>query len=88
MARDYLKELRTVQPHGPYLLGGFSGGGITAYEMAQQLLAEDEETALLVMLDTNVPGTPDISREDKVRVHCSGSADRDPATFSRAPPIA
>ena len=42
MARDYIAELRTVQPHGPYLLGGFSGGGITAYEMARQLAAEGE----------------------------------------------
>ncbi|HEX2679345.1 MAG TPA: SDR family NAD(P)-dependent oxidoreductase, partial [Polyangiales bacterium] len=38
MARDYLAELRAVQPHGPYLLGGFSGGGIAAYEMARQLI--------------------------------------------------
>ena len=36
-AADLIAELRVVQPHGPYLLGGFSGGGITAYEMAQQL---------------------------------------------------
>jgi thioesterase domain-containing protein/acyl carrier protein len=69
MARDYLKELRTVQPHGPYFLGGFSGGGITAYEMAQQLLAEGEETALLLMLDSNVPGAPVITRRDKAMVY-------------------
>ncbi|HWA39501.1 MAG TPA: alpha/beta fold hydrolase, partial [Burkholderiales bacterium] len=69
MARDYIKELRTIQPHGPYLLGGFSGGGITAYEMAQQLLAEGEETALLVMLDSNLPGGPVMTRADKLRVH-------------------
>ena len=41
-AADYIAELRTVQPHGPYLLGGFSGGGITAYEMARQLEADGE----------------------------------------------
>jgi acyl transferase domain-containing protein/thioesterase domain-containing protein len=69
MARDYLKELRTVQPHGPYFLGGFSGGGITAYEMAQQLLAEGEETALLLMLDSNVPGLPSITRRDKALIY-------------------
>src|SRR5690554_5798698 len=51
-ARDYIAELRQVQPHGPYLLGGFSGGGITAWEMARQLQAEGEEVALLAMLDT------------------------------------
>jgi thioesterase domain-containing protein len=69
MARDYIKELRTIQPHGPYLLGGFSGGGITAYEMAQQLRAEGEETALLVMLDANLPGEPALTRGDKLLVH-------------------
>ena len=36
-ATDYIAEMRQVQPHGPYLLGGFSGGGITAFEIARQL---------------------------------------------------
>ena len=58
-AADHIAELRTVQPHGPYLLGGFSGGGITAYEMARQLEAEGERVALLVMLDTPLPMRPD-----------------------------
>lgn len=55
MATDYLAEVRTIQPHGPYLLGGFSGGGLSALEMAQQLRAAGEEVALLVMLDTALP---------------------------------
>ncbi len=54
-AADYIAELRQVQPHGPYLLGGFSGGGLTAWEMAQQLEAAGEEVALLVLLDTPLP---------------------------------
>ena len=37
MAADYLKQIRGVQPQGPYLIGGFSFGGLVAYEMAQQL---------------------------------------------------
>ncbi len=52
MATAYLEEIRTVRPHGPYLLGGFSGGGYTALEMAKQLKAAGEEVSLLVMLDT------------------------------------
>ncbi len=44
-ARDYIAEMRQVQPHGPYMVGGFSGGGITAYEIAQQLTAAGEEVA-------------------------------------------
>ncbi|MEQ1703267.1 MAG: thioesterase domain-containing protein, partial [Ilumatobacteraceae bacterium] len=55
MAAAYLAEVREVQPHGPYLLGGFSGGGVTALEMARQLLAEGEEVALLALLDTPAP---------------------------------
>lgn len=58
VARVYLKELRTVQPHGPYFLGGVSYGGIIAYEMAQQLVAAEEQVGLLVMFDTYAPGYP------------------------------
>ena len=54
-AKDYLDEVRQIQPHGPYLLGGFSGGGLTAYEMARQLRAAGEEVAMLVLLDTPLP---------------------------------
>jgi thioesterase domain-containing protein len=58
MAADYLSELREVQPEGPYYLGGFSGGGIAALEMAQQLRAADQEIGILIMLDTpaKIPG--------------------------------
>jgi thioesterase domain-containing protein len=51
-----------VQPKGPYLLGGFSGGGLTAWEMARQLEAAGEEVALLVLLDTPLPMRPALSR--------------------------
>jgi thioesterase domain-containing protein len=47
--------VRGVQPHGPYRLGGWSLGGVLAYEMAQQLLAAGEETELLVLLDSHAP---------------------------------
>ncbi len=67
-ARDYIAELRQVQPHGPYMLGGFSGGGITAYEMAQQLKAEGEEVSLIVMLDTPLPVQPNLSTRDKLLI--------------------
>lgn len=66
MARDYLAEVRSVQPHGPYLLGGFSGGGLVAYEMAQQLRADGEETALVVMLDTPYPADAVLSIRDRI----------------------
>ncbi|WP_423207415.1 SDR family NAD(P)-dependent oxidoreductase [Paracoccus yeei] len=67
-ARDYIAELREVQPQGPYLLGGFSGGGLTAYEMARQLRASGEEVAMLVMLDTPLPLREPLSRKDRLLI--------------------
>lgn len=52
MAANYLREVRTVRPHGPYYLGGYCLGGTIAYEMAQRLQEEGETVALLAMLDT------------------------------------
>jgi thioesterase domain-containing protein/acyl carrier protein len=52
MAAHYLRDIRSVQPHGPYHLGGYCMGGTIAYEMAQQLTAQGEAVALVAMLDT------------------------------------
>lgn len=67
-ARDYLTEVRQIQPQGPYLLGGFSGGGLTALEMAKQLRAAGEEVSLLTLLDTPLPLRPELSRADKAMI--------------------
>jgi aspartate racemase len=56
MAAAYLKEMREIQPEGPYLLGGRSSGGTIAFEMACQLAAVGEKVALLAMLDTYPAG--------------------------------
>lgn len=69
MAADYLVEVRSVQPHGPYLLGGFSGGGLAALEMARQLHEAGEETLLLVLLDTPIAGGPSMTKAEKVQFH-------------------
>jgi amino acid adenylation domain-containing protein len=61
MAAHYLQEIRVAQPKGPYFLGGFSFGGLVAYEMAQQLQAQGEQVAMLALLDAWGPGYP-ISR--------------------------
>jgi aspartate racemase len=58
MAAAYLDEIRGVQPRGPYHLGGSSSGGVVAYEMAQQLHAQGERVAALVLLDTRRAGPP------------------------------
>jgi thioesterase domain-containing protein/acyl carrier protein len=56
MATDYIREIRTVQPQGPYFLAGFSMGGKIAYEMAQQLHAQHQKVAMLVLFDTSGSG--------------------------------
>jgi amino acid adenylation domain-containing protein len=55
MAAYYIEALRTVQFDGPYLLGGWSMGGVVALEMAQQLHAQGRRVALLAFLDSRVP---------------------------------
>ncbi|MCC5603472.1 non-ribosomal peptide synthetase [Nostoc favosum] len=55
MASHYIKALRSVQPKGPYFIGGWSFGGWVAFEMAQQLQNSGEEVALLAVLDTVAP---------------------------------
>ncbi|WP_201723365.1 thioesterase domain-containing protein, partial [Sulfitobacter sp. HI0076] len=67
-AADYIAEIRALQPQGPYLLAGYSGGGITAYEMAQQLQAAGQEVAVLAMLDTPLPLRPTLSKIDKAHI--------------------
>ncbi len=52
MAAHYVREIRTLQLEGPYLLGGYSMGGKVAMEMAQQLQVQGQKVALLVMFDT------------------------------------
>ena len=50
MAARYVREIRTLQPDGPYYIGGNCFGGIVAYEMAQQLTAAGQEVAALVLI--------------------------------------
>jgi len=55
MAEHFIREIRMVQPHGPYQLSGYSFGGILAYEIAQQLVKAGEEVPVLVFFDTYDP---------------------------------
>ena len=69
MAAYYLKEIRAVQPKGPYFIGGFCFGGYLSLEIAHLLRAANEEVRLLVLINsathlfnTYEPGTPRVSR--------------------------
>ncbi len=57
LAVFYVSELKKVRPQGPYLLGGWSFGGIVAVEMARLLLAEGQQIPGLVMYDSYLPST-------------------------------
>jgi amino acid adenylation domain-containing protein len=51
VARNYIDEIRQIQPHGPYLLGGYCLGGTIALEMAQQLLQAGETVGLVALIE-------------------------------------
>jgi amino acid adenylation domain-containing protein len=55
MAADHLETLRTAQPAGPYLLGGYCDGGLVALEMARRLRGEGEEVPLVMVVDSTAP---------------------------------
>ncbi len=69
MAREFIEDMREVQPHGPYFLGGFSGGGTAALEMAMQLRASGEQIGALVLLDAVNPQIPMWSLAERVAYH-------------------
>jgi len=52
-AACYIEALRVIQPEGPYLLGGWSYGGLVAFEMALQLQVQGQQVALLALLDSS-----------------------------------
>ncbi len=69
MAKDYIAEMLTVQSTGPFILGGFSGGGITAYEISRQLMDRGHEIAELIFLDTPLPYNEPLSSVDRMSIH-------------------
>jgi thioesterase domain-containing protein len=55
LANYYLESMQAMQPHGPYKLGGYSAGGIFAFEVAQQLRAQGESVSFLAIIDMPAP---------------------------------
>jgi amino acid adenylation domain-containing protein len=86
MAAEYLVGVRSVQPAGPYLLGGWSFGGIVAFEMAQQLCAAGESVDLLALVDTRpLVVLPDESDEEILAGIARDSARRMGKTLAVSP---
>jgi thioesterase domain-containing protein len=67
MARYSLDAVRQLQPHGPYLLVGFSLGGLVMLEMGQQLISEGETVGLLALLDS-YPHSTRLARGQRIRL--------------------
>jgi len=55
MSAEYIDAIRSIQPYGPYLIGGLSFGGLVAYEMAVQLRKRNLQVALVALLDSWSP---------------------------------
>ncbi|WP_244290021.1 amino acid adenylation domain-containing protein [Flavobacterium resistens] len=55
IAACYIEEIQKVDPHGPYILGGFSSGGRIAFEMAFQLFRKGFEVKKLLLFDSMAP---------------------------------
>ena len=53
MAADAMKAVQTIQPMGPYRLGGFCGSALVAYEMARQWKAQGQEVELLALTEAH-----------------------------------
>ena len=51
MAARHIAKLRSIQSHGPYLLGGMCAGGVIAYEIARQLQGQGEMVAMVALID-------------------------------------
>ncbi len=77
MASAYIEAIRTIQSHGPYYLGGWSMGGLIAYEMAQQLLQSGEKVSLVVLIDSYTPSEAKSFEESYIKENNLGECDQE-----------
>jgi thioesterase domain-containing protein/acyl carrier protein len=66
MAKQYIEEVKILQPQGPYYLGGWSIGGIIAYEMAQQLMEQGEKVNQLTLIDSYLPNIEEVTLSEEI----------------------
>jgi thioesterase domain-containing protein/acyl carrier protein len=75
VASEYLKDIRSHQPHGPYYVGGYCFGAVIAFEMARQLFAEGEVVETLAMIEPSTEPlnsllhSPELSSLDRYLYH-------------------
>ncbi|UCD34813.1 MAG: amino acid adenylation domain-containing protein [Nitrospiraceae bacterium] len=66
IAAHYLEELRTLQPEGPYMLGGYCFGALVALEMAQMMFKNAQHVHMLFLIDPSVYGFSNLKYADNV----------------------
>jgi thioesterase domain-containing protein len=77
LALTFLRELREIQPRGPYQLCGYSKAGLVAYEMARLLLSQGEDVLFLALFETWHPGfEKNLTRGELVQFRVLHIADR------------
>jgi thioesterase domain-containing protein len=69
LAAHYIEEILAFQSEGPFLLGGYSGGGVAAFEMSRQLTAMGHVVGFLGLLDSFSPSLPRKSYVARARIH-------------------
>mgnify|MGYP003449661752 CR=1 FL=1 len=80
LAQLYAAELRGAQPRGPYYLFGYSFGGVVAFEVARELIAQGQRVGLVVMADCPAPGYPKPPPVwERVRTHAQNLLEGTPA---------
>ncbi|NLD91264.1 MAG: acyltransferase domain-containing protein, partial [Fibrobacter sp.] len=73
MAVEFLNDIRKVQPYGPYYLGGYSMGGLVAYEIARQLIVSKENIAGVILIDTINPEVNKWTIAQRIKAHIKNS---------------
>jgi FkbH-like protein len=58
MAAYYVQQIQSIQPNGPYRLGGMCAGGVIAYAMAARLRSQGEQVEVVTILDAATPQAP------------------------------
>lgn len=68
MANHYIEAIRSRQPKGPYVLGGWSMGAVVAFEIARILSSQGEQIHTLQLLDGLAPGGTLMTKTDDATV--------------------
>ncbi|HET9894920.1 MAG TPA: amino acid adenylation domain-containing protein [Streptosporangiaceae bacterium] len=66
LAAHYLGALLEARPEGPYLLAGWSMGGVVAFELARRLTAQGHSVPMVAVLDAEIPGPAEPPPDEEI----------------------